>query len=1143
MTDNANGLPSYLTDVQKKAILDRDKNMLISASAGSGKTSVLIERIKDIIRKHEADVTEILVVTFTKAAASEMKERLTTKLEEIEPKSDYILEQLSNINIASVSTLHSFCARLLKTYFYYIGLDPSFVLIDEIESTALKSKALTKLIDGKFVAQDKEFFELLDIFSINRKEDNFREIILKLYNYMLTQIDPDEWFNKTISLAYNTNLEKNICAEFVNNYIIKEFAKLTSEADSLLSRLSAYEQAKMIEVVNSIYINLLKIKPTNNFELNSTRIGEFEKVKSIPTKVEDSMQGLKEELKLFKTKYTKLKELAEKNYNFDKPENISKRLKVTKERIVSLYGYTKEFKAIYDSLKKEKVSLDFSDLEEFTLELLKNQDVASEVCDKYKFIFVDEYQDTNLVQEEILRRISRPNNLFMVGDVKQSIYKFRASEPEIFVNKYKAYSSGKDKLSEVINLNDNFRSHQDVLDFSNIVFNKNMTEDFGQVDYKAEAQLSKGGKMYPVVNNLPTVSVYTIGGFKQEKQELVEKLPVYSVKNHEEGDSKTNLKKAECEGKLIVSLIKNMLGKERYLAKQDITKFIEYGDIAILTANRGAYLELVLKELEKAKIPYSSDIELGVFEDSYVSALRSFLSLLNNPEQDMHLFSVLNSKLFDFSIDELSKIRELEKDSKFYYEALRNAKNNSGISARLKQKIEYFYSTLDKFSYLSKFLKVDELLIEIINYTGFKNKIILDEGSEKSISMIDRLVSFLNGKSYNLSLNKFLDYIKDNEIKFGMEGETNGVRVSTIHKSKGLEYPVVILMGAGQPLLNKRNRGEFLISKTMGVGIDFYDNNLRVKQKTIVKNAISLELDRSEKEERLRLLYVALTRAINNLIVIGCAKDDYSYAGAENASTFLDWIIPSVIDAKDYGKGKYINLVSLNQADFDKAEQAITQKLVIEPKCSSVGGATSTILDVFKYVYPYEKEVSMPTKTTVSEILKEDNEDTKVNRLFVEPNEGAIEKGLAYHKLLSIMNLKVNTAEALDIEIDRLCKLNKITKEELKRIKKSDILNLLQNPKFREILSGKIIREQEFIASSGGAGSCIIQGIVDIISVTDDGIIVIDYKTNNSKNEEYYIKTYAKQLEIYADVVSRSLNKKIIKRLIYSFALNKFILV
>ena len=1144
---NNNNSKPKLTPEQELSITARNTNLLVSASAGSGKTYVMIERIKEMIKNKETGVDEILVVTFTKAASSEMRDKLVKCLEQIEPKDEYILEQLSNINSASISTLHSFCAKLLKTYFYVIGLDPSFVLIDEIESKALKSKALTKLIDSRFCVGDKMFFELLDIFSINRKEDNFREIILRFYDYLLTQINDEDWFKGAVESAYNLNIKKNVCAQFINDYAISEVEKLKANADELLEYLKDLEQPKLVQVVNSIYVNLLKIKRENDYVLNASNFKTFEKVKALPGKVEEGTENLKELVKNFKDKYNWFKDMLQKQYLFDQSGEMDKRLELTHERVCAIFEYTRLFKEIYDGLKKDKVALDFSDLEEYTLKLLENPDIAKAVQDKYKYVFVDEYQDTNLIQEAILKKITRKDNLFMVGDVKQSIYKFRASEPEIFVDKYKRYSSGVDCLSKAINLNHNFRSHQDILQFTNFIFNRSMTDRFGQVNYYKDAQLVKGDSLYPKVTDVPTIQLSVIEHKKQENEEIVGTLPVYSVKNHNSNEDFETLKKAECEGRVIVNHINELLGKEVYVAKEKQTRKIGYKDIAILTASRGGYLELVLKELDKAKIPYSSDVELGVFEDSFVGTIRSFLELLQNPEQDMHLMAVMNSNMFDFDINDLSNIRLLSPDSRFFNQAVFSAVGLDGISQKLKNKLNDFISTINHFSFLSKFLRVDELIMEILTQTGFMNKIMAKVDGQKSVLLVNKLLAFLAGKSYNLNLSKFLDYIKDNEIKFGLQDSALGVTVTTIHKSKGLEYPVVILMGSGQPIL-KRNRGEFLISKRFGAGIDFYDNLLRTKQKTLVKNAIILETNMAEKEERLRLLYVALTRAVNHLIIVGVVKEDYMHVAPWDAECFMDWILPIVDNDCEINRKVDILVRRISTQDFKEVdvENLNRKELPVVFEKSKINIAEK-IKQVLSFKYKYSKSINLPVKTSVSEILKSDENEYFVPAMFGVDGEVAIKKGLAYHKLLSIMNLRANTIESFNIEIEKLIKSGKITQEELKLVNLSEIYTLLQDAKFKELLSSKLLKEQEFIALTNAqgesGGSVVLQGIVDLIAVTDDGIIVIDYKTNNSKREHFYISHYKKQLDIYAEVASRSLNKKVLKKLIYSFAMKKFIAV
>lgn len=1130
-----------LTPEQVQAINERGKNLLVSASAGSGKTFVMIERIKEMIARKEVSVKELLVVTFTKAAASEMKERLIKGLEAVEPKNEYILEQLSEIQASTISTLHSFCAKLLKTYFYVVGLDPSFILIDELEASALRSKALTRLIDGRFQVGDKVFFELLDIFSVNRKEENFREIIKKFYDYLLTQVYPDEWLKKVSSGAYLEDLKENSCAVFLNEYITSEFNKLKKEAEKLSQILNSCGQSKLLEVVSSIEINFMKINSRASFVENATRIQEFEKVKSIPTKVDEEAVQLKEMVKSFKARYQDAKEMATKFYLFDNSGKHIERMRITKKRIEALKVYVDQFKEIYSSLKKDKVALDFSDLEEYTLKLLDNKTVSDEIREKYKYVFIDEYQDTNLIQEEIIRKITRNDNLFMVGDVKQSIYKFRASEPEIFVQKYNYYKSGAKEINKAINLNQNFRSHQEILEFSNRVFARAMTNEFGQVDYYKDAMLVKGGDPFPRVSDYPVVSVSLLGGLKEKKEDIIGPLPVYSVKNHKKEDERLTIKKAEAEGQVVAKKILEFLKTQVYDAKKKQARPVGFDDIAILTQSRGNYLELILKELEKQKIPYTSDIELGVFEDNYIGTLRSFLELLKNPDQDMHLISVLNSIMFDFTINDLAQIRLIEPDKRFFHQAIIGAMTNEKTTQKLKKKIENFYAILRQYSLFSKFMRVDELILEIINKTGYLNKIESQVEGNKSVELIYKLLSLLADKSYNSSLGLFLDYIKDNEIKFGMDDSVGGVKVTTIHKSKGLEYPIVIMVGAGQPIL-KRNRGEFLISKNFGVGMDFFDAERRIKQRTIQKNAIALESDLTDREERLRLLYVALTRAVNHLVIVGCERENQQIVEPQDAESFLDWIYPVL------GTDSGVHAEIIDAGDLkNKLVQAKTKEIqsVVFKKGSEK--EKTEIKRVLTYCYPFEKVMNMPIKTSVSEILKQDANEHFVPTAFQGlGNAEAIIKGVAYHKILSVIDFKLEAKKAFKMAIESLRKKGEITDEELKLVKENDFIKLFESTEMKELSKGRLIREQEFIALTRlekGSGELILQGVVDLIVVTDDGIIVVDYKTNASKKEEFYITHYKKQLDLYAEVAGASLDKKIIKKLIYSFELGRFIRV
>ena len=479
------------TKEQQQCIDERNKNLLISASAGSGKTSTMIERIKTMIINGEASVQDLLVITFTKASASDMKNKLVEGLEKIENKSDFIKEQLLEINLANISTIHSFCSKLIRTYFYEVGLDPSFVLIDEIESNSLKDKALTKLIDDAFVENDENFIKIYEILSTKRSEESLRSIILNFHNFTTNLVDPDKWFEKTIKETYSLDFARNSTINYLNDYHTQIFVELKQRTQGIRVSLMNAGQEKLVKHLNEIASNLDVIKPELNFVENKENSKKFdEKFARFPV-IKDADE-IKEFVKSFCDEIKeKVKDAKEFYLNFD--ENfVKKQIEENKKVVELLYSYVKKFDALYSELKRDKVALDFSDLEKYTLKLFLNDVIAETIRNKFKFVFVDEYQDINEVQEKLITLVSKDDNLFMVGDVKQSIYRFRGSEPQIFVDKYNYYKTGASSKNKSIDLNHNFRSHSNILNFSNEIFMRSMTKDFGGVDYVSSSMLKKG---------------------------------------------------------------------------------------------------------------------------------------------------------------------------------------------------------------------------------------------------------------------------------------------------------------------------------------------------------------------------------------------------------------------------------------------------------------------------------------------------------------------------------------------------------------------------------------------------------------------------------------------------------------------------
>ena len=1138
-----------LTIEQQKCLDERNKNLLVSASAGSGKTFIMIERIKNLIINKEASVLDLLVVTFTKASALEMKARLVAGLEKLPEKDDYIKQQLFDVNIANICTLHSFCARLLKTYFYEVGLDPSFIMIDEIEGRQLKEKALTKLIDNAFMRQDEKFFTLYEMFSSNRKEDNFRELIISFYEYALNMVDFDRWFEEKITSAYDLDLKKNICANFINSTMIEEFTWLKQRADELLEQFNNDKEEKLIAYLNTLYVNLLKIKENNDFEQNRKNSIMFEPIVQLRVKCEKEEN--KELLKEFRDSVASAIKKAETLY-FVSNDKFMDRVSVVKDQIIALKSYVDEFADIYGELKREKVALDYSDLERFILQLLSNSEIQQVIKERFKYVFVDEYQDINEVQEAILQAVSGADNLFMVGDVKQSIYRFRGSEPQIFVDKYNRFKTNADQQNMALDLNCNFRSNKDILDFCNEVFARSMTSDFGGVDYAKNSMLVKGGDnvLSVATREDPVVSINLIETV-QSRTQLEEFLEPYSVKKHKNEDEEV-LKRASVEGNILAQKINELVKKDVYIEKDGEKRKLGYNDITVLTISRGEYLEVVLKELTKQGIPYSSDIKQDIFDEYNMNVLKSLLELIENRYNDIALLAVLGSDVFTFSLNDLAIIRKNDKTSKFFYQAFENSLNNEGVPSLIRDKVFDFINTINKFNFISKFTPVDELIKRVIKETKFKEVVLQQENGDVVMSNITKLLNFLNGKNYNESLTKFLETLKENPICFEEDSFDNGVKITTIHQSKGLEYPVVMLIGAGRQLLNSKDRSELLFSRKLGPAIPYFNLEEHVKSCTLNSLAISNENESDELKEKLRLLYVALTRAVNYLFIFGRVGQSTKLVNHKRAKTFLDWIMP-VVQAKQNGGMLTFSNFEVNYFSADDTIDLADDK---EEKNYKFGvgdeNFKSTISKVLNYEYPYKKSTEMPVKTSVSELIKEDEEQSFIPKLFGGlPNELAIEKGLAYHRVMQHIALDITSEIGVKEAMERLVSEGVLFESDLQTVNYVDIFKLINSTVIKDcIKSYSILREKEFIAltklpklkgEQTDLDSVVLQGVVDLVAINKNKAIVIDFKTNNWKKEENYINTYKKQLDMYAKVIAESYKIKDGKEYIYSFNMGKFI--
>ena len=1119
------------TTEQQKVIESRNKNLIVSAAAGSGKTTVMIERIKNLIVNDRVPISKFLIVTFTKASAADMKSKLVKKLSSQEPD-PFILEQIDNVSTADVSNLHSFCARLLKTYFYEAGLDPAFVVLAEEEASQLKEKALNQLFEEKFDENDQNFYVMFDVLQQNRSDKALRETILELYDFFNVIFERDKWFNKCLKELYTSDLNKNKAAGLINSYAcgrIEKYKKQIADKITLYNKLKIQPFVQYLQEVETV---LLLINKSNSFVKNAQNIAKINHFVAIP-KVEKVFDERKEELTKFIKALNDEIDNLKANYISADAEQISQNIDKAKTIVQTLYDSTNRFEQIYRELKNEKSGLDYNDLEHYALKVLQNEDVRKSLVEKYQYVFVDEYQDINDIQEKIITLLSRDNNRFMVGDVKQSIYGFRLCDPNIFLKKYEEYNNSEN--SEAINLSKNFRSNKNILQFVNKVFEGRMTKEFGGVDYKNDAALVAGLDFEQ--ENPVTLSYIDTTELEKNKKLYgqVNKGAVYSVKNHsqeEELEKITQRAEAEYIAEEILNLVAN---KKIFDSQQNRYRAIRFRDIAVLISARDSFLTTLLEIMSQKDIPYSTDASVDILNDEYVKCVLSYLKLIYNPKQDIALFSVLYSPLTDFTLNELAELRTIGQNCRFFYQIFDLMPEIEQKNAKLYHKVSLFMQKMHEYQTLAGYIDIKELAKRIIKDAELENIIYAEADGEQKIALLNMFLDLLphdNIYSYFANFNL-------SELKVESPANENAVQVVTIHKSKGLEYKVAMLANAGKVFNMKASDSHILLSKELGIGIDCFDEIARQKEKTIAKEAIKLSQTKSKIEEEQRVLYVALTRAINKLYVVYSKKlKDLHASFPERKNSFADWFDQFVVE-HDSGKKLPFDIVYPNAEDLVVLADVQTKRQVVfgSPNKDEV----ELIKNNLNRHYLNQKATQTSQKTSVTEIASGYHESEEVfERYNHVADKSSIAKGNAYHKLMQHIDFSANTRELLDENIQKLINSGKIDQNDLAFINKSAILQLLNNPEFINLVSqGKVLREKEFFMNIGDSEVQIVQGVIDlaIIMQNKEGII-LDYKTGNFASPEKFSQ-YKTQINLYAEASKAAFGLDSVKKAIVAIEQGK----
>ena len=1243
------------TSQQQRAIDLHGCNILVSAAAGSGKTAVLVERITKMVcdERNPVDIDRLLIVTFTNAASAEMRERIgagiARRLSEC-PESEHIQRQATLLHNAQITTIDSFCLFLLRNHFNEIGLDPAFRIADEGEIKLMQQEVLGELLEESYASESQAFRYCVEFFCPGGKESVLEQYILKLSRYAASFPFPEQWLEARKE-DYGPGSVQELCASSYAEWLYSYLQRMVGGCAEKLRRVrrlcelpdGPYMYGELVDGELEQLERLLACGSLEEYaiKLPAVTFGR------LPSKKDDSVDPQKRELaKDMRGEVKESLKSLEERFFATTLELAARQSGACREPVTTLIDLVLDFDRRMREKKQEKKVIDFSDMEHYALDILLDiqgekigpSRVALEYRQYFDEILIDEYQDSNLVQEYLLRAVSGEEegryNRFMVGDVKQSIYKFRLARPELFLEKYGTYGAdcleesgrenqgggeaqggradavkgsgkgggdsrekegkgneGGEKNCRRIDLARNFRSRVQVVDTVNDVFGRMMSAEVGGIVYDHAAALYPG-------------AVYPENGDCVSELLLVEK-----PGKAEESSAK------QAEAMVIAGKIKAL--REHFLVTDKSTgelRQARYNDMVILLRTNSGWDEEFKEVLEQEGIPVYITARTGYFAAAEVQELLQFLRVLDNPSQDIPLFGVMKSVFGGFLEEEISWIRASAGKGSLY-EALKqyieggeehvdrepdSAEKEAGFPGdeeELRQKAAVFLQMIAGYRECVVYLPVRELLTKVIYDFGYLDYVTaLPTGSRKraNVEMLLARASDFEKTSY-FGLFHFIRYIEQLEkydVDYGgaeqVDENADVVRIMSIHKSKGLEFPITFVAGMGKRFNMQDVNQPLILDMDLGLGTDYVDPDRRIRNKTLRRMALAGKLREESLSEELRLLYVAMTRAREKLIMTGVAEEAgkrwerqkvfrgerLSYLDFMEAGSFLDFLLPvlpdtcaevSVMEETDTAAGKMTEQLQLSgrwEALMQSLEQEGTEREERLQKCINA-------------VYPYAVLADLYTKTTVSElkIAAMADRDEAAYHTFEEkeiqpyiPNfrrgeekvSGAV-RGNAYHKVMELLDFDAvmgedgMPAERLHAFLQKEVAEKRLTEGYFEAVSERKINRFLQTPLAERMRRagqmGRLYREQPFVLGinarrlkSGfpAEETVLIQGIIDVFFEEEDGLVLLDYKTDSVSSMSQLWNRYETQLDYYQEAVEKIYGKPVKERVLYSFHLEKY---
>ncbi|MCR5773847.1 MAG: UvrD-helicase domain-containing protein [Lachnospiraceae bacterium] len=1171
------------TKEQLGFIGDRGHNVLVSAAAGSGKTAVIVERVIRLITEEGYSVSELLVVTFTRAAAAEMKDRIRDALSErlmsgtlTGAQREHLSKQMSLIFTADINTIDSFCLNLVREHFNKCSIDPSFRVADEGELRLIAQDVMDRLLEDRYESGDEAFYRFVDFASTGRNDSGVAEGIRNVYRFAIARPDPKGYISammKQYEVTSEEELEKSI--------FMQELMRLAKEKIRLV--LDILEQAKSIceapggpfvynEMIESDLEQARQLDAANTYS-DCRNVAQELSFKALSRKKDDSIDpDLREKAKALRSNAKDiLSNLIALDLFSKTTDDIIYELSQCLPYAEMLADLTNEYIDRYEEAKKDRGVVDFSDLEHMALEILRDDETRENIRGRYKELIIDEYQDCNRVQEEIFKAVSNGHDYVTVGDVKQSIYGFRDACPGLFTDKFERYRAGMDEASSLITLSKNFRSSRPVTEAVNGVFGSIMSKECGGAYYDESQSLHYGGV------------------YKHEA-------PEWNTEYLRIGfDSKGTEKKAVVEARAIAARIRELVGKplkghsfpdpvddpggdpaeQEGMAeikplqlenrKDNKVRECGYGDIVILLRSLKETSDIYAEVFASEGIPLVFDSKSGYLLSYEIREILNLLTIIDNPRQDIPLAGVMMGYFGGFSPSDMVLVRSSAPGENLY-DSLVNA-------AASDDRCRSFVERLDSYRKKSVYTPIHELIEEIISdfhYDHFVRALSDGMRREGNLRLLKKRAAEFEKTSFH-GLFKFLRYI-DNMKKYDIDfGEASGtvhtdaVRIMSIHHSKGLEFPVVFVSNLSKGINQSDSNDTMIFDDGLGIGLDLIIRERNLKIRTVIKKIISNNMRAATVSEEMRILYVAMTRAENKLILTAVSEEEkenkkVSKTDPAQASTLRDLIETAITRMNDNVSFeiKDIPVIQNENADDAATEPAKASDVreVIELSDKVADGDIEEILKDLRFEYPYEKSVNVPQKVSVSYIKHEAMEEKGVSIASdprgdrVVPTAGA-KRGTAVHTAFEHLRLGMSgTDQEIESYLDSLVAERKLSAEERGYIKTDDISTFLSSDICRRMKEAderhELYREQPFIISVPASridksypeeDRVMVQGIIDAFFIEDGKVVVVDYKTDSVRDEQILIDRYQAQLDYYESALRQLMTADSSEKVIYSVSL------